>query len=136
MGHRRPCRNFGRSQSGAGALEFAIVSPVLIALLFGILELGFAINNGATIGHAVEQAARSLIIDPNTTQSQLLAQVQAQTPGIPDGAISLSLNKSTTGSNAQIATVTWSYTYMTSLPYVPHDLLSFGSSVVVPLGGP
>jgi hypothetical protein len=45
-------------QSGANAVEFALVLPVLIVLLFGILYGGLAWNQALTLNQAAREGAR------------------------------------------------------------------------------
>ena len=50
--HRR------RDEKGASAVEFALVLPVLLALLLGIIEFGFAFNNQISLQQAVREGVR------------------------------------------------------------------------------
>jgi len=45
-------------QRGAAAVEFALVLPILLVLLFGIIEWGMAFNQRLTIGNASQTSAR------------------------------------------------------------------------------
>lgn len=47
-----------REQDGAALVEMAIVLPVLVLLVFGIIEFGIAFNKRLTIGNATQSAAR------------------------------------------------------------------------------
>ncbi len=53
-------RRFGRQEDGATALEFAIVSPVFLGLLFGILELALTFWSTQVRETAVANAARQI----------------------------------------------------------------------------
>ena len=48
----------GRADAGAAALEFALVLPVLLALVFGMIEFGFAFQAQLAIVHAAREGAR------------------------------------------------------------------------------
>jgi Flp pilus assembly protein TadG len=48
----------GRSQRGAVALEFALVLPVLLLLVFGIIEFGFAYHAWDATQNAAREGAR------------------------------------------------------------------------------
>ena len=55
----RRCRaRSGRSERGSAALEFALVVPVLIMLLLGIVTAGIAYSRGIGLTDAVRQSAR------------------------------------------------------------------------------
>lgn len=51
-----------RGETGASAVEFAIVLPVLLVVIFGIIEFGFAIYDKTMITHASREGARAGII--------------------------------------------------------------------------
>jgi Flp pilus assembly pilin Flp len=51
-------RAFGRGNSGATAVEFAIVAPLLFLVMFGIIELGRAWWTKSSLQYAVERTAR------------------------------------------------------------------------------
>lgn len=43
---------------GAAAMEFALVVPILLMLVFGIVDFGFLINRASLINNAARDAAR------------------------------------------------------------------------------
>jgi Flp pilus assembly pilin Flp len=47
-----------RREGGASAVEFALVLPVFLALVFGIIYFGFAFNTKLTVTQAAREAAR------------------------------------------------------------------------------
>ena len=51
-----------RSERGAAAVEFALVVPVLLALLLGIVEFGRAYNVQISVTHAARETARHMAI--------------------------------------------------------------------------
>ena len=51
-----------REQRGAVALEMAIVAPVLVLLVFGMLEFGLAFSTKLGMSNAVNQATRHATI--------------------------------------------------------------------------
>ena len=59
----RSCRLPGDSR-GASTLEFALASPVLIALFIGIAQLGLGFYAAAGMKHAVAEGARYATIYP------------------------------------------------------------------------
>jgi hypothetical protein len=50
------------SQKGAALVEFAIVLPILLVLVFGIIEFGFLLYNKAVITNASREGAREGIL--------------------------------------------------------------------------
>lgn len=55
---RHRVRSAGASDSGASALEFAIIAPVLMLLLFGLIEFGFVFQGQLAVTHAAREGAR------------------------------------------------------------------------------
>jgi hypothetical protein len=51
-------RRSRHQERGASAIEFAIVVPVLLMIVFGIISFGFAMAQKATIASAVRSGAR------------------------------------------------------------------------------
>ena len=58
-------RQLRKADGGSSAIEFAMVAPLLIGLLFGVFEFGRALWTQALLEFAVEQASRCATI--NTT---------------------------------------------------------------------
>lgn len=48
-----------RGERGAAALEFALVLPLLIVLVFGMVDAGWAINRYSVLNNAVREGART-----------------------------------------------------------------------------
>ena len=64
-----------RSESGASAVEFALLLPVLMLILFGIIEFGFALYKQAVLTNASREGARLGIVQ--SVPPITLAAVQA-----------------------------------------------------------
>jgi len=63
----------GRSESGASAVEFALLLPVLMIVLFGIIEFGLALYQQAILTNASREGARLGIVQsvPAITTAQI-----------------------------------------------------------------
>ena len=67
---------------GASAVEAAIVTPVVMVLLFGIIELGFVFKDYLAVAGAVRAGVRTASANPRTaTFAQVAANKVAQTGG-------------------------------------------------------
>lgn len=64
---------WGKSEHGVIAVEFALVLPILIALVAGIIEFGFALYFQGVITNASREAARAGIVigNPRPSQSEI-----------------------------------------------------------------
>lgn len=52
-----------QSQRGAAAVEFALILPLLLLILLGIIEFGRAYNVQISLTHAARETARTMAID-------------------------------------------------------------------------
>lgn len=69
-------------EGGAGLAEFALVAPLLLIILFGIVEFGIAFNRAQAIEAGAREGARLASLQ-STTQSDIDARVNATLVGIP-----------------------------------------------------
>jgi Flp pilus assembly pilin Flp len=51
-----------RDQQGAAAVEFALLLPLLVLLLFGMIEFGLAFNSRIQATNAAREAARRAVV--------------------------------------------------------------------------
>ena len=72
-----------RAQSSQALIEFALVSPVLLLLLFGIVDIGRAVFYYDTLNHAAREGARTAVraSDQLPTNTDVLNTVTAQMIG-------------------------------------------------------
>ena len=116
--------NRARRQRGAAAVEFALVLPVFLAVVFGVIEYGWvfyqqfnlagAVRDGLRQGVTISQAATP---DPRVTAVQK-AQANLQTLGIASGSVTLT---ATYGGSAPTKTMTLNVTttYKKLIGFVP-----------------
>jgi Flp pilus assembly pilin Flp len=52
----------GKGQDGAAAVEFALLLPLIVLLLFGIIEFGLAFNTRIQATNAAREGARMAIV--------------------------------------------------------------------------
>lgn len=57
------CR-MGAHERGAEAVEFALVLPVLLLLVFGTIDFGYAINRDTMVNNASREGAREGSLNP------------------------------------------------------------------------
>ena len=68
-----------RSERGAAAVEFALVMPLLLLLVFGIVEFGLIMNRQITVTHAAREGVRYYSL-PTVTSAQAEAKCVAAAP--------------------------------------------------------
>ncbi|KIN62664.1 TadE-like protein [Sulfitobacter noctilucicola] len=64
---------FRRNESGAVAVEFALIAPLLFGLLFGIITLGYFIGINHSVNQLAAGAARASVTGLNQTERSALA---------------------------------------------------------------
>jgi Flp pilus assembly protein TadG len=54
---------FGREQRGAAAVEMAVVLPIFVLVLAGVVQFGAAMYSYASMMHAAREGARYMAVD-------------------------------------------------------------------------
>jgi Flp pilus assembly protein TadG len=104
-----------RSESGASAVEFALLLPVLMMILFGITEFGLALYRQTILTNASREGARLGIVQsvPAITNGQIDAAINnyLTAAGITPGDVTRTIVAGgITGTPVQI-TLTLPYTF-------------------------
>ena len=104
------------SERGAAAVEFAIVAPVLVMLLLGIMEFGRAYNAQVTLSSAAREGVRVMAIGNNTTAARTAVKNAATglQPALADGNITITPTSCTAGAQTTVK-ITYTLTTMTGI---------------------
>lgn len=81
MRRRSPWTARRRSQSGQSLVEFALVLPILLLLLVGILDLGRAVAAYNSVSNGARSGARVAIVDQN--EAAVTTAVESEAFGLP-----------------------------------------------------
>ncbi|MEG9249038.1 TadE/TadG family type IV pilus assembly protein [Arthrobacter sp. Soc17.1.1.1] len=105
-------------ERGAAAVEMALVLPILILLLLGIMEFGRAFNAQVTLTNAAREGVRVMAISKDTTKARASAITAAGrfSPPLKATDIAISVPGSTAATpcpGGGTATVTITYTLST-----------------------
>lgn len=103
-----------RDRRGVAVIEFAIIAPVLFAVLLGIVEMGrmFYVRN--SLEYATEQAARYYMLNPTTDSGSVTTYLQGQMAGGMGTDVTANYVDTTScNGNATVTctTITASYTF-------------------------
>lgn len=93
-------------EKGASAVEFAIVAPLLVLLVFGIIEAGWFFAQQVEVRHGAREGARTAAVsDPAT--SALIRQTACDRMAMSNGTASVTLtaNGSDIGDTGTITVV-------------------------------
>lgn len=106
----------GASERGAVAVELALLAPVLIMLLLGIMEFGRAYNVQISLTNAAREGVRSMAINNNQTVAKTAAKNAATQlkPVLADGNITFSGTSCVVGSQMTV-TISYSLSTMTGI---------------------
>jgi Flp pilus assembly protein TadG len=127
---------------GATAVEFAMLLPVFLTLVFGIVVFGsyLAVIHG--VQQLAAEAARSSIAGMSDSERSSIATsyVTANVGTYPlITANRVSVNAATSGSDPNVFVVTVSYNaagmFIYSLPFVPAPSSTIVRSAAIPYGG-
>jgi Flp pilus assembly protein TadG len=116
---------------GAAAVELALVLPILVLLLFGIVEFGRGYNAKVTLTHAAREGVRALAIGKDEAAVKDTVQ-DAVTPLTLDPATHISVSTCTPG---QPATVTVSYPFTYTIPMFGQGTMTLSSKGTMRCGG-
>lgn len=133
IAHGRQQRRHAASQSGAAAVELAIVLPVITTLLLGSIETGRGIMVGQILSNAVRSGARVATIEGSTNQGviDVVRSFAAPALGVSPSQITVTISISNPAAGGTLSgaaskdllTVTASVPY-TEVAYVPASFLA------------
>ena len=110
-----------RSERGQSFAEFTLILPVILAMVLGMIELGFAINNSTAIGTATRQGARvgselvngakigSALVDPEIIGAVEGALISPGSPIDPSQVTSIQIFLANTDGSMSSNVNTWIY---------------------------
>lgn len=76
-------RRLRRSERASSAVEFALVAPVIVSMLFGAFEFGRALWTQALLNYAVEEASRCASVNTTTCATSSDTQTVAANATAP-----------------------------------------------------
>ncbi len=119
-------RAFLRDTRGAALVEFAILAPIIFALMFGVLQVGFHMFAYNAVRSVASDTARYTIVeyqkDDPITITQIENQAEAYAVNAPyelDGA------KLTATATKPVTDIAGTTKFMLTLTYVPANMLGF-----------
>jgi Flp pilus assembly protein TadG len=91
-----------RRENGQDVVEFALILPLLLLLIFGIVEFGIVMFSYNTISNAAREGARVSVISGATTD-EIVAAVQALAPGLGLTAANITLSAVESSTKVEVA---------------------------------
>jgi Flp pilus assembly protein TadG len=92
------------SESGAAAVEFAILLPLLLMLVLGTIEFGRAYNAQITLTNAARDGVRVMAVanDPDGAQTAARNAAASVSTSIPNSDVTLSTTTCSTGNQVTL----------------------------------
>jgi Flp pilus assembly protein TadG len=116
--HRGILIALAESRKGAVALEFALGFPIFLAMVYGLFEFARIFWSQNTLQFAIEEAARSAIVNSTITESELTTIVKDKAAGLPDADISVVVVFEDANGSRGFVTITGTYEYSPIIPLV------------------
>jgi Flp pilus assembly protein TadG len=123
--------HIARSQAGAAAVEFAIVSSVFVAFILGIAYLGIMLYTDLAVHWALEKGARVAEINTSTTQTAVAAAINGYLNGM--GVPSATVTYTVTTDTITRAHITASLQQSYYIPFIKQLNINFSANTYVPL---
>ena len=111
-------RSFARNTGGNAAVEFGLLTPVLLTFIFGIAEGGRLLWTVNALHYSVQEAARCASINKTTCGSS--TQIQSFAAGRAGAGFASSVFTATvTGCGNRVSA---SYTMPLNIPFMAHSI--------------
>lgn len=130
---RQKLRTFVGNVEGGSGLEFALIAPFLIMLLFSIFAFGWSMNSISSVRYALEASARSLQLNNTLTQSDIQAIATQKLKALGLQNVSVTITTDPASGGFAMAHVSASYAFVISFPYFSNYPISYTTSVTVPM---
>jgi Flp pilus assembly protein TadG len=128
---RRLLFRFSQNDRGATAVEFAMILPAFVMLLFGIFEFSRLIFVSSSVQWATDRAARLAVLNPEVTVGVIESEIRENLKMANDPNIEVSLTTTSIGT-VEIIHVTTHYEHYVSAPFVPSFTVAFDFETVIP----
>ncbi|AUC95211.1 MULTISPECIES: TadE/TadG family type IV pilus assembly protein [Bradyrhizobium] len=133
---------FFRCRSGASAVEFALMLPLFLAFIFGIIVFGSYLAMVHGVQQLAAEAARSSVAGMTNTERNSLATsyvaANASTyPLLVPGNLTVSAAPSPSNANVYVVTVNYNAAgnFIYQLPFVPAPASTIVRSAAIQYGG-
>ncbi len=124
MRDRIAVRRRGHPESGAAAVEFALLLPLLLLILFGIIDFGRAYNMQIALSQASREGVRGLALGNTTNPTSVVQAAAYPVAGVSVAYTTCPANPGPT--SVATVTATKAFTYITPISGVM-NLLGFSS---------
>lgn len=115
------------NERGAIAVEFALLAPLMVIILFGIIEFGIAMTHALAYASGAREGARYAAVHcrppssaPSCTDTAIQDRIVDSIPaGYPVTFTDFSATPDCVSSPGQVVTVTWEQGVPIDVPFLP-----------------
>lgn len=118
---------------GAGAVEFALCLPVLVALVMGLFEFGWTQHCLSSIRYSVESASRRLSLNPDISEAEIQTVVREGLVDLADPNVEVTLQRLDAGPSGRMGVILAVYRREVGVPGVLTYPLEYTTRVETPL---
>ncbi len=119
-----------RDHEGAAAVELALVLPLLILLVGGIIDFGFAFNSQISLTHAAREGVRVEAVTGDTDGAEATAEAAFQAPAASAPGAQVTQPCSTSDEARMIVTANTQIFLLQLLPFVDNEIPLEGEAVM------
>jgi len=113
-------RSNGQTEDGGVAVEFALLLPALLLLVFGIIQFGILFNNYIAITHAAREGVRWAALEEpeSVVKDKAVAAAPSLNPAIDPANITVDPPERSIVNQGEPVEVTVSYTAPIIVPFL------------------
>jgi Flp pilus assembly protein TadG len=114
-------------------LEFALIAPFLMMLLFGIFAFGWALNAMSSVRYTLETSSRALQMKNSLTEADIeaIATAKLLSLGLRNVDVTIAIDAPSGG--FRMAHLTARYAFVIEFPYFDQYPINYATTVTVPL---
>lgn len=126
-------RKIRYDEKGAAALEMALVFPVFLLFIFGILEFTRAYWTMHTMDLSIEEAARYAIVNTTATDTSIVAKAKDNLYGFDSSQFTItSVSQNINGVTYKVITATYPFNFVVP-NLLPYNGITLTRTVSAPL---
>jgi len=127
-------RRRARGERGAAMVELAIVLPVLLLLVFGIIEMGRLYNAQVTLTHAAREGIRYYAIHHDPVGAENTAIIAASS-NFDTAPMNIALSPTPDCDPGLPTTMTITYPFSMRIPFIGENIVTITTQGVMRCGG-
>jgi Flp pilus assembly protein TadG len=121
-----------RDLRGVSVVEFALVLPVFMMIILGIVEMGRALKTWNEVNHALTRAVRLVNLDSKTTPAEIATAMHSYLSDIKTSELSV-VATPTTITGTDYIKISVGFPFQVSLPFTDIASLNISVDTIAPI---